>query len=118
MRELVLSLNSGSSSLKACLLEGEIRHISCLAEALGTADSVVHMEFDDGSAKLEEKQPYLSHEQVLCKIVDQLNDRNLLQHIVAVGHRVVHGGTIFSDSVLVTDDILTQLDSVEHLAPL
>jgi len=116
MTQLVLALNSGSSSLKASLLEGRVRHMSCLAEMLGTPNSVVHMVLDDDL--VEEQQPNLSHEQVLRIIVDHLKDRDVLQHIVAVGHRVVHGGTIFTDSAIMEEENLQKLDTIEQLAPL
>jgi acetate kinase len=83
---------------------------------LGTPNSVVHMVLDDDL--VEEQQPNLSHEQVLRIIVDHLKDRDVLQHIVAVGHRVVHGGTIFTDSAIMEEEKLQKLDTIEQLAPL
>lgn len=118
MKQFVLTLNAGSSSLKASLLEGETRHMSCLAEMLGTVDSVVHLIFNEKDDKVELKEANLSHEKVLNHILFHLRKRNLMQYIVAVGHRVVHGGTLFSDSAIIDELSLQQLDSVEHLAPL
>ena len=37
---------------------------------------------------------------------------------MAVGHRVVHGGEVFSDSVLITDEVIAELDKLSELAPL
>ena len=118
MKQLVLTLNAGSSSLKASLMEGGTRHMSCLAEMLGTVDSAVHMIFTDEDDIVELKEANLSHEKVLNHIVFHLRARNLLKYIAAIGHRVVHGGTLFSDSTIIDELSLQQLDSIEHLAPL
>jgi acetate kinase len=117
MKQLVLALNAGSSSLKASLMEGELRLVTCLAEALGTADSVLHID-DDQGGRDEIKQANLSYEQVFNYIVNHLRELNVLQHIVAVGHRVVHGSIFFLNAVIVDEEVLKRLDSIEHLAPL
>ena len=116
MKQFVLTLNAGSSSLKASLLEGETRHMSCLAEMLGTVDSVVHLIFNEKDDKVELKEANLSHEKVLNHILFHLRKRNLMQYIVAVGHRVVHGGTLFSDSAIIDEPSVLHYPTAANLA--
>jgi acetate kinase len=64
-----------------------------------------------------------TQEDALQYVLQVLEDENVLQHVVAIGHRVVHGGTEFTSSVLVPNssadsNVLEQLESVSHLAPL
>jgi acetate kinase len=61
----------------------------------------------------------LSHAEALTKIIDYLGTKeNMLADLVAVGHRVVHGGTIFPESAVIHDKELAELASISHLAPL
>jgi acetate kinase len=116
-QQLVLTLNAGSSSVKASLMEGELRLVTFLAEALGTADSVLHINNDQGGSH-EIREAAMSYEQVFNYIVNHLRELDILQHIVAVGHRVVHGSIFFHNAVIVDHEVLNRLDSIEHLAPL
>ena len=42
---------------------------------------------------------------------------NLLDEIDGVGHRVVHGGEEFADSVLINDEVLAEIEELQNLAP-
>lgn len=117
---LVLALNAGSSSLKASVIcDDEVTEISFLAERLHTQDASIHIHH--GGAKntiTPSDENSFSHSQALSHIIEYIRSKGLLENIVAVGHRVVHGGTIFSDSCRVTPQTLEQIKSVSHLAPL
>ena len=108
----VLVINCGSSSLKFAVIEPESGHVQHhgLAERLGTpeADLVV----DD--APSEALAPGADHGRALDGILERVKS----EQIVAVGHRVVHGGERFSESVLLDDAVVTQIDACTPLAPL
>lgn len=113
-KQLILALNAGSSSLKASLMEGDSVHISnFLGERLGTAGAVVHLP-DSTSAKEEN----MDHETALQHVIGYLRDKGQLEQLVAIGHRVVHGGTTFTSSVIVGDKEQQEIKDISHLAPL
>lgn len=113
---LVLAVNAGSSSLKAALLQGEDHVSSFLAERLGTDNAVIHCSYKQIQENLE--IPNCDHDKALEQILKFLKEHGLLDNLVATGHRVVHGGALFSDATLITDDVLQQIKTVSHLAPL
>ncbi len=122
---LVLVINCGSSSLKFALYATELE-TSLLAE--GLAESL-----NQSQGKLQIKHSNLkeecvldlsqssrnSHAVALEAILSDLNSHfSLEQNLKAVGHRVVHGGNIFSQSVLIDSLVLEQIRACIPLAPL
>jgi len=74
-----------------------------------------------GEQKIEFECP--DHRIALKKIIDTLIDKELgviheLQDIIAVGHRVVHGGEKFKSSTLINEEVLAAIKEVQDLAPL
>ena len=126
-KKLVLALNAGSSSFKASVIaDGKDTIVSFLAERLLTKDSHILVTTGHSNNKVTElllptegSNTTLSHGEALTKIIDYLekND-NMLANLLAVGHRVVHGGTIFPASAIIEEKELQQLSSISHLAPL
>ncbi|WP_321314331.1 acetate kinase [Halarcobacter sp.] len=120
---LVFILNAGSSSLKYQLMNPIIKKVfaSGICERIGI-DGVLKHEFgDDKELKLEIDMP--THKEAIeavlsilttgeGKVIDSIND------IEAIGHRVAHGGESFKSSVLVTDEVLTEIERLIPLAPL
>jgi acetate kinase len=120
-KALVLALNAGSSSLKASVLKGDECIVSFLAERLTTPDAAIHIHPKDQPKVSVEKQDNdenMDHAEALSRIIGYVKDNGMLTNLVAVGHRVVHGGSLFSDSTVVTEESLEQMKSVTHLAPL
>jgi acetate kinase len=117
---LVLALNAGSSSLKASILKGEEMILSFLAERLTTADAVVNVNENGTKKRLggQASTEIVDHAKALSLIIGHLETKGMLANLVAVGHRVVHGGSTFTDSVLLTDETVDQISAVSHLAPL
>lgn len=120
---LALALNAGSSSLKASVISASNQQtttiVSFLAERLSTSDALIHVHHGDSKDTIiPDDDGGFDHSQALSRIIDCLRHQGILNDLVAVGHRVVHGGTIFSDSCLVTEANLEQIISVSHLAPL
>jgi acetate kinase len=113
--DLVLVLNSGSSSVKFALLHpgtGE-RALSGLAEKVGTPEAVLHLRREAGDPAAE---PLVdaSYQAVIARILGYLPAASL----AGAGHRVVHGGERFTASVLVDDQVIAAIRSFSHLAPL
>lgn len=118
MTDRVLVLNAGSSSLKYSLLDG----VSGVAEATGSVERIGEdsgtLKHSVGGRDHTEERRIADFEDALRSAVDAFErhgpeiDRETL---TAVGHRVVHGGDLFSEPVLVDDRLLV---TVEHLVPL
>ncbi len=111
----VLVINSGSSSLKFSLIDG-IREevlVQGLAEALGSVDAVLHVMRPD-QPKETRAIPGAHHSQAMAAVLEVIEEFC----IAAVGHRVVHGGEAFSESVLIERETLTAIQSCVPLAPL
>jgi acetate kinase len=119
----VLVINAGSSSLKYQLFDTETNAVKAkgICERIGIDGRIVH--------KVPGKEDYTAdlampnHSEATRILVDTLTDSKLgciasMKEIEAVGHRVVHGGPYFSESVVVTDDVLAKLELCRDLAPL
>lgn len=121
----VLVINCGSSSLKYQVLDmdGENLLAKGLVERIGMDGSVITHTKIGNEDKWKNEVPMPTHkeaiEQVLNAIVDPehgvLKD---MSELGAVGHRVVHGGEHYANSVLIDEEVLTHLDELSELAPL
>ncbi|WP_243321664.1 acetate kinase [Geothrix sp. SG200] len=115
----VLVLNAGSSSLKFNLFDmvKEVSIAEGMAERIGLAEANLICVLD--GEKRKETLPLPSHKEALEAILERLH-ANVLHDtpIHAVGHRVVHGGPKYGDSVLVTDEVLQDIDHFAMYAPL
>ena len=108
----ILVLNSGSSSLKFAVIEPGPGSVIAhgIAERLGSAEPT----FQFGSKAERGLGQGAAHAEALSALLAELKGIS----IVAVGHRVVHGGEAFSDSVLLDDHVLGQIRACSELAPL
>ena len=120
----VFVLNCGSSSFKYQLLDmsNERRVAAGLVERIGMQDSILSYEPANGD-KIKEIAAIADHETAIKRVLEKLVDAQLgviksLKDIVAIGHRVVHGGEKFSGSVLIDADVIATLKEVSPLAPL
>jgi len=117
----VMAVNAGSSSLKFQLLDmpSEVVLVSGVVERIGLNDSIFTIKFGDKKDKEITNIP--THTVAVNMLLDKLLNLHILQsldEIEGVGHRVVHGGEYFSDSVLITDEVIAAIDKVSDLAPL
>lgn len=119
----VLVINAGSSSLKYQVFdmqnESVIAKGNC--EKIGIEGSFVKYKAN-GVEKVFEGN-LQDHTQALSKVFDILTNQEYgilksLDEIDAIGHRVVHGGEIFKESVLITDEIMQQFEKLVPLGPL
>jgi acetate kinase len=119
----VLVLNCGSSSIKYELRDTAADRVetSGLVSRIGEKESRIDTE--TGMTKRSHEVPIPGHGRGLELIVESLLDRDegVLKHISevsAVGHRVVHGGSYFSSSALITPQVMEKMEEYAHLAPL
>lgn len=117
----ILSINAGSSSLKFQLIDmpEETVITKGLFERIGFEQGFFSISVNDDKVTLE--QPIPDHGVAVQILLDQLLTQGVIKsfdEINGVGHRVVHGGERFSDSVLITAEVLQQIEEVSELAPL
>lgn len=120
----VLVVNAGSSSLKYQLFDttaGVVR-AKGLCERIGIDGKIKHQNLETGA--VYEKEIAMPNHTVATKIVidallsAEYGSVKTMDEIEAVGHRIVHGGAYFSESVLLTDEVLAKLELCRDLAPL
>ena len=120
----VLVVNAGSSSLKYQLFDTAEAKILAKGncERIGIDGSrIVHKTL--GKDAYVKEQPLNDHSEATKLVVDTLLDPivgciDSVDEIEAIGHRVVHGGAYFTESVLVTDEVMGILDKCVAYAPL
>lgn len=113
----VLVVNAGSSSVKLAVLDPASgrRALTGLAERVGTPDASVRIDRDGGRSTSTPDDG--SHAGVIASLLALMTDDER-RSLVAVGHRVVHGGPTYAESVRIDDAVRTVLDSLVPLAPL
>ncbi|WP_342505439.1 acetate kinase [Sporosarcina sp. FSL K6-2383] len=117
----ILAINAGSSSLKFQLLQMKNEHVVAKGqiERIGLSDSIFTMKSEQG--KVEKIQDIHNHADAVSILLAMLLDEGIVRsfdEIDGIGHRVVHGGEVFSDSVLITEEVLLKLEELSNLAPL
>lgn len=119
MSKHALVINCGSSSIKfAVFNQAQEEIFSGLAERLGeTEASISYRVAEQDKVKINLKSSK-DHLEALNTLTQILNEHHLLDSLSGVGHRVVHGGEKFSKSMLITHENLTELETLNHLAPL
>lgn len=117
MADTVLVVNCGSSSLKLALFDGQLRKLaSALAERLNQNDAFARINGEKVTISLP---PGASHDRALGALISEFRDRKLMALVpAAIGHRVVHGGEIFRQGVLINDDVISAIEDCAGLAPL
>lgn len=118
----ILVVNCGSSSLKFQLIDSETEAVSAsgLCERIGLDGALIYKK---GEEKVEKEMDLPNHEVAIKKVLDTLLDEKIgvlksLTEINAVGHRLVHGGEKFSSSVVITEEVIKEIESCNDLAPL
>jgi acetate kinase len=118
---LILALNSGSSSLKFGLYRPGVADEQPLltgsAEGIGRGDGTLHIRSSDGNPLLQRECVHESQSDALSALAAAISQQTDLMP-VAVGHRVVHGGPNLCRHQIITPQVLDQLRSATHFAPL
>lgn len=119
----VLVINCGSSSLKFQLINSETEAVLAkgLCERIGIDGSLTYQ--PEGGEKVKSDKAMPTHTEAIQFVIDALTDGDTgvvksLDEIGAVGHRVVHGGEKFANSVVITDEVLAAIEECNDLAPL
>ncbi len=112
---VVLVINCGSSSVKFSVLDAA----SCDALVTGLADGVntenAFISVNGGEPVNLARKDY---EGALAAIALELEKRDLMSSVALIGHRIAHGGSLFSESTLITETVIEQIRRVSPLAPL
>ncbi len=120
----VLVINCGSSSLKYQLIDSESEEVLAkgLCERIGIEGGrLVHRPAGKPEVTVEQDLP--THTAAVSLVLSHLTDPECgvisdLSEIGAVGHRIVHGGEKFASSVILTDEVLAEVEKCNELAPL
>ena len=117
----ILSVNAGSSSLKfqAYEMPEEKVLISGVFERIGINNSFYTIKIN--GEKIKTETVLNNHEDAVKILAQELIKNNVvsdLKEIEGVGHRVVHGGEDYADSVIINDDVLNTIEELSDLAPL
>ena len=117
----VLSVNAGSSTLKFRLYEMPEEKVIMkgLIERIGSVDSKYSINI--GNNKIKKEAVINNHGEAVQILLQELIENNIiasLDEIEAVGHRVVHGGSKYSNSVEITNEVMEEISNLSSLAPL
>jgi acetate kinase len=112
----IVVVNCGSSSVKLDAFDLEAKRAlwSGVVERVGTDKATLKSE--RGEQKVERSLGEVDHEGAVAALLDEVKGAGV--EVAAVGHRVVHGGTRFRDSVVVDDDVIAAIEACVPLAPL
>jgi acetate kinase len=120
----VLVINAGSSSLKYQLFNMDTKEVLAkgLCERIGIDGRLTHTN-PNKEEKFSDNIPMKDHADAIRAVINILMDKEWgviqsMSEIDAVGHRVVHGGEYFADSVLINDDVIKAIEACIPLAPL
>ena len=119
----ILVINCGSSSFKYQLINMEDESVMAKGnyERIGIGESFLTHKV--GEEKFKYTHPVQNHSEAIKFVMDQLTDKEhgviaSLDEISAIGHRVVHGGEKFTQSVIVDDEVEKGIEDAITFAPL
>jgi len=123
MSDAILTLNAGSSSLKFALFEiKDGRRLLLAAKGeIEKMDSAPHLTAQDAQGKLIAEQSWAAapaYDALIAQVLSWAESRLNGDRLIAVGHRIVHGGPDHAEPELVTLELLDALDALVPLAPL
>ena len=117
----ILSVNAGSSTLKFRLYEmpEESVLMKGTMERIGLDGSNLSIRI--GDEKIQRDVVLQNHADAVNVLLKELLDQGVissLEEIKAVGHRIVHGGNLYSSSVVMNDRVIHEIENISDLAPL
>ena len=121
----ILVVNAGSSSLKYQLIDSDtgIASAKGICERIGAQGSLIEHKNLEKGTKTKFESPMNDHADAMKLVIKYLTDKEVgviesMDEIQAIGHRIVHGGSFFSQSILLNDDVLSKLELCKDFAPL
>ena len=117
----ILCVNAGSSSLKFQVYEMPEENvlINGYIEKIGEEDCFWTIKIN--GEKIKNSRPLKNHEEAVEVLIDELLNHKVvesLNEIKGVGHRVLHGGEKYSDSVIINDKVIEDIETLTKLGPL
>lgn len=119
----IFVVNCGSSSLKYQLINSDTEEVIAkgLCERIGIDGRLTHK--PTGKEEVEKELDMPDHKSAVLYVLEALTDETFgvikdLSEIDAVGHRIVHGGEKFAKSVVITDEVMKEIEECSDLAPL
>ena len=117
----ILCVNAGSSSMKfqAYEMPEEKVLISGYVEKIGLPDCFWTVKVN--GEKIRTERPLKDHSEAAQVLIDELLNNKVIEsldEIKGVGHRVVHGAEKYADSVLITDEVISDIEANTKYAPL
>ncbi|HUM07723.1 MAG TPA: acetate/propionate family kinase, partial [Acidocella sp.] len=122
MADAILTINAGSSSIKFALFElgAELTRVAeGLAEGIGTAPHLLIKA--GGKVALEKRWPEHApetHEELMGEVLDWVENHLGDDELVGAGHRIVHGGVVYTAPTKLDKEVFTDLTKLDPLAPL
>lgn len=121
----ILVVNAGSSSLKYQLIDTDTDTLYAkgICERIGTEGSLIEHKQIAKNIKVKKESPMKDHADAMKLVIAYLTDPEVgcisgMDEIQAIGHRVVHGGSYFSESMLMTEDAVEKIKQCRDFAPL
>ena len=120
-KEKYLVVNAGSSSLKFSLYEMPEQNelVNVYVEKIGSKDCFWTLKIN--GEKIKKSAPLKDHSEAVETMMQELVDNKLIENIdeiKGVGHRVLHGGEFYAESVKIEGDVLANIESIIDLGPL
>ncbi|ABC21721.1 acetate/propionate family kinase [Rhodospirillum rubrum] len=120
---MILTINCGSSSLKYQLYTPDLGEVAAKGIISRIGEAGTSIDHRVGGRKIRQDLPGADHAGALEAVIANLLHPEWgaigdIAEIEAIGHRAVHGGDTFVESVLVTDEVIAQLEECTPLAPL
>lgn len=117
-----IAINAGSSTLKYKLFQMPEEKVlsSGAIDRIGLGSSEVSIKYGDGK-KFKDTEDIANHEEAIQLVLDKLLSLKIIKdynEITGVGHRIVAGGELFPDSVVIDDDVMKKIESLTDFAPL
>ena len=117
----VMAVNAGSSSLKFQLINMPSEEVITMGLVERNGQEVGNLVIKVNGEKIQTQTPIPDHQVAVDLLLNALVDHHIvesLEEIDAVGHRVVHGGEKFANSVVITDEVMAAIEECNDLAPL
>ena len=121
MKDKFLVVNCGSSSLKFSLylMPDEVELINGYIEKIGLDDSFWTIK--KNGEKISDKKYLANHTEAVEVMIEELFKNKVIEsldEIIGIGHRILHGGEYYNDSVMIDEDVLDKINSLVKLGPL